>query len=139
VLAENASANRLHQKKLRSYAARGPTMRAEVAQMNGTNQLSGTTGAGRKHMHGGAWYDDLWSGVKSVGSAVLPIAAEIAPMLLRRGGALQLAGRGLSMAGAGQAYDHVSPNHLHHAKVTHRARPPRMIGHGSLSRTCRGT
>ena len=85
-------------KKLHSYPIKSRVMRNELCQMDGVNQLYGSTGTGRRgHMHGGAWYDDLlWSGIKSVGSAVLPIAAQMAPMLMgsghsRRGGSLNLA------------------------------------------------
>ena len=67
-------------KKLRSYPAKSRVMRDEVCQMDGANQLYGSTGAGRKgRMHGGAWYDDLWSGVKTVASTALPIAMQMAP------------------------------------------------------------
>ena len=65
--------------------------------MDGANQLYGSG----RHMRGGAWYNDLWDGIKSVGSQVLPIALQMAPMLMKgmghNGGALNLAGRGLSL------------------------------------------
>ena len=128
-----------YKKKMHNFPTRGPTMRSEVSQMNGANQLYGTGRKGR--MHGGAWYDDLWSGVQTVAKTALPIAMEVLPHLMggrRRGGALALAGRGLNMAGGAHAHNHVMPNHVHHAGVTHRARAPRMIGHGSLGRVSRG-
>lgn len=31
-------------------------------------------GSGKKGMYGGAWYDDLWSGIKSVANPIIDVA-----------------------------------------------------------------
>lgn len=128
-------------RKLTNYKAKSPTIRAEISQMDGSNMEP--SGRIRK-MHGGAWYDDLWSGIKTVASTALPIALQAAPMLMgagrhHRGGALNLAGRGLSMAGgSGYHHNHNTPNYIHHGKTVHRLSHPSLVGSGSLGRVRRG-
>ena len=83
-------------------------------------------------MHGGAWYDDLWSGIKSVGSVVAPFAAEIAPLLLRRNGAVLVVYQWQDLdKHTTTCHQIIYATHTEHV-------PPRMIGHGSLGRTRRG-
>ncbi len=131
-------------KKVKRFAMKSPMQRAEVIQMDGANQESGTTGTGRKHrkrQQGGAWYDDLWGGIKSVASTALPIALQMAPMLMgagRRGSGLNQAGGALSLAGKGYQHNNVVPNSIPNMKASQRFRPPRQLGSGNLSRCRRG-
>lgn len=130
---KHRSSKRKAGKKLRDYSMKSPTQRAEVVQMDGANQLYGS-GRHPHHLRGGGFFDILGD----IARIAVPIASQLLGHGKKHGGALNLAGRGLSLAGGGREHDYVPPTVLHHATATHRARPPRQLGSGSLGRASRG-